>query len=167
MHLYELNDQLVAIDSILEQNTDAESQEILESARDQLLAAIDNKLDNILDYLSDCRGKIDQIKAEEERLAKKRKSLDKRVEYLKGLLMWHLKTNNLQKTEIGTWTVSLSKTPPRVVLDACDDEYPEKYKRISWDIDKILLKQDMIDGILTIDGKQLAHTEQSDSLRLK
>lgn len=171
--LYDLQDQLVQIDNILADNTNEETQEILESARDEVLKAIDGKVENILEFMSDCKTKVEQLKNEENRLAKKRKTLENKAEYLKGMLMWFMKTNGQEKAEFGTWNVSVAKTPERVVLDACDDDFPEQYKKYSWDIDKTALKKDMEDGKLVIfsvsQGKeiQLAHTESGETIRVK
>lgn len=167
MHLYELQEQLVNIDNILENNTDPESQEILESAKEELLKQIDGKVENILDYISDCKAKADQLRLEVVRLTIKRTSLDKKVDYLKNLLIGYMKINNKKKESFGNWDITLAKTPDKVVLDACDDDFLPKYKRISWDIDKTLLKQDMVDGKLIIDGKQLAHIENGETIRIK
>ena len=167
MHLYELQEQLVNIDNILENNTDPESQEILESAKEELLKQIDGKVENILDYISDCKAKADQLRLEVVRLTTKRTSLDKKVDYLKNLLIGYMKTNNKKKESFGNWDITLAKTPDKVVLDACDDEFLTKYKRISWDIDKTLLKQDMVDGKLIIDGKKLSHIENGETIRIK
>lgn len=165
--LYELQDQLVAIDEILAKNTDEETQEILESAKDEIITAIDGKIENILNYIADCKAKADQLRVETVRLVAKRTSLDKKADYLKNMLMWYMKSIDKKKESFGNWDITIAKTAGKVVLDACDDDFPEKYKKYSWDIDKTALKNEMVDGQLIIDGKKLAHIEQSDSLRIK
>ena len=60
--LYELTDQLKAIDDILDNSTDAETNEILESAREEILSAIDNKCEHILAYQSDLKAKNRTVK---------------------------------------------------------------------------------------------------------
>lgn len=165
--LYELQDQLVQIDEILANNTNEETQEILESARDEIITAIDGKIENILNYIDDCKAKADQLREEIVRLNIKRGSLEKKVDYLKNMLIWYMKSTGEKKASFGNWDITIAKTAGKVVLDACDDAFLTKYKRISWDIDKTLLKQDMVDGKLIVDGKLLAHIEEGDSLRIK
>lgn len=173
MHLYELQEQLVNIDNILESAIEPETQEILESAKEEILKAIDGKIENILDYISDCKAKADQLRLETVRLIIKRTSLDKKVDYLKNMLVNYMKTNDKKKESFGNWDITLAKTPDKVVLDACDDQFPERFKKYSWDIDKTALKSEMKDGKLVIfddaTGKeiQLAHTESGESLRIK
>ena len=48
MKLYELNEQLQAIDSLLADSIDGETNEILESAREQLLSDINIKMEHQL-----------------------------------------------------------------------------------------------------------------------
>lgn len=171
MKLYELQDQLIAIDNILAENTDPETEEILESTKDELLKAIGGKIENILNYISDCNSKALQYKTEEERIYKKRKSMEKKIEYLKNMIFGIMEQNNLQKAEYGTWNCTVAKTPDKVVLDACDDDYPDCFKKWSFNIDKTALKQQMTDGKLVLkfsDGqeKQLAHLESGKTLRI-
>lgn len=170
MHLYELQDQLVAIDDILEANTDIETQEILESAKEEILNAIDGKVENILGFMADCKAKAEQLKTEEERLAKKRKALENKAEYLKNMVYYFMKSTNQQKADFGTYSCTIAKTTPKIIID---DEHliPAEFIKTTITVDKTALKQKMVDGkyIVTFDGveTQVAHTEESESLRIK
>ena len=172
MKLYDLQDQLMQIDNILADNTNEETQEILESARDEVLKAIDGKIENILEFMSDCKAKIEQLKNEENRIAKKRKTLENKAEYLKGMLMWFMKTNNQTKAEFGTWNVSVAKTPDKVVLDIDEASLPSWCKKITYTADKTVLKNQMIDGKAFIEGEDgqplmIAHIESGETIRVK
>lgn len=167
MKLYELQDQLVQIDTILEQNTNEETQEILESAKDEVLTAINGKCENILDFIDDCKSRINQLKEKEQSLAKKRRTLENKIEYLKNMMLWYMKTNDKVKESFGDWDLTVAKTAGRVVLDACDDAFPDCFKKWTFDIDKTALKEQMKDGQLIFDGKMLAHIEEGESLRIK
>lgn len=170
MHLYELQTQLVSIDNILENNTDPETQQILESAKDEVLQAIDGKVENILNFISDCKGKAEQLKQEEDRLYKKRKSLENKTEYLKNLIYYVMKSNNLQKATYGTYDCTIAKSTPKIVIDD-ESLIPEQFIKTVVSIDKMALKKEMKDGayFITIDGKDiiLAHEESTESLRIK
>ena len=172
MKLYDLQDRLMQIDNILADNTNEETQEILESARDKVLKAIDGKVENILEFMSDCKAKIEQLKSEEIRIAKKRKTLENKAEYLKGMLMWFMKTNNQTKAEFGTWNVSVAKTPDKVVLDIDEASLPSWCKKITYTADKTALKNQMIDGKAFIEGEDgkplmIAHIESGETIRVK
>lgn len=165
--LYELQEQLVAIDDVLEAATDPETQEILESAREDLMKTIDGKIENILNYIADCKAKADQLRVETVRLIAKRTSLDKKVDYLKNMIIWFMKTNNIKKESYGNYDVTMSKTPEKIVFDACSDDFPQEYRRISWNIDKTAIKNNIVNGKLIIDGKLFAHTESGETIRIK
>lgn len=169
--LYELTDQLKAIDDILDNSTDAETNEILESAREEILKAIDDKCENILEYQSDLKGKIEQLKQEELRIHTKKKVLENRVEYLRQLLIWYMKTNNKTKMTCGTYDLTLGESAGKVVLDVPEEQIPAYLKRVTYTIDKTALKNTMINDCLYVaDGDDLvllAHLEPTPVLRIK
>lgn len=170
--LYELNDQLKNIDDILTNNTNSETEEILESAKEELLKQIGDKVENILNYIDDCKVRCGQLKENEERLCKKRKSLEKRVDYLKGLVLYYMKSNSLNKATFDNWDVSLAKTAGRVVLDINEESLPSWCKKVTYTADKTVLKAQMIDGKAFIEGEDgnpllIAHLEEGESIRIK
>ena len=170
--LYDLQEQLVQIDAILEQNTNEETQEILESAKDEVLQQIDGKIENILDYINDGKSRCDQLKENEQRLASKRKALENKAKYLCNMLMWYMKTNNKTKESFGNWDVTVAKTAGKVVLDINEESLPNWCKKVTYTADKTVLKAQMIDGKAFIEGEDgqplmIAHLEESESLRIK
>lgn len=169
--LYELNDQLMAIDNILDGNTDSETNEILESAREEILKAIDDKCENILEYQSDLKAKIEQLEQEEKRIHTKKKVLENRVEYLRQMLIWYMKSHDKTKMSCGTYDLTLGKSSGKVVLDVSEEEIPAYLKRVTYAVDKTALKNMMINGMAYIaDGDEivkLAHLEETDALRIR
>lgn len=170
-HLYELQDNLVKIDEILENNTNSETQEILESAKEELLKEIDGKIEGILDYIDDCKAKCQQLKENEERLAKKRKTLENKTDYLRGLLLWFMKTNDKTKESFGNWNITVAKTAGRVVVDTDIDKFPIWLIKTTYTVDKDAVKKAMLEGKCIIkdeEGKEtlLAHLEIGESLRI-
>lgn len=168
--LFELNNQLASIDAILDGNTDAETSDILESAKDELLKAIDGKIENILDYIAECKSRAEFLKSEEDRLAAKRKSVEKRIDWLKNMVFSQMKLCGAQKAEYGTWTCSIAKTPPKIIIDD-ETNVPECCKKTVVTIDKTELKKYIWENEYraTVDGKDVlvAHLEQGESLRIK
>lgn len=170
--LYELQEQLNQIDNILADNTNPETEEILESAKEQILQAIDGKVENILEFISDCRARAEYLMEEENRLYKKRKSLEKKVDYLKSLVFGVMKQSDLKKATYGTWDVSIAKTAPKIIVD--DEMWvPDSCCKVTRTVNKTELKQylDLLNGEykVTVDGREIlvAHTETSESLRIK
>lgn len=170
--LYELQEQLVAIDDVLENATDPETQEILESAREDLLKTIDGNIENLLNYIADCKAKSEQLNVETVRLLAKKTSLEKKADYLKGILMWYMKTNDKKKETFGTWDVTVAKTAGKVVLDINEESLPSWCKKVTYTADRTVLKNQMIDGKAFIEGEDgkplmIAHIEEGESLRIK
>lgn len=149
--LYELNSQLQAIDDLLVANEDTETQEILESAKEELLKDIDSKMVSICQYMNDCDGKVAQLKEEIARLQKKVKSLSNKKEFLKNLCKYHLVENGIQKMDYGTYTLSIAKTPAKVVLtDDAEALLPDIYCTITRVPNKTAIKEAMTDGELYV-----------------
>lgn len=174
MKLYELQEQLAQIDAILEQNTDQDTQAILESAKQEVLQAVDGKLENILDYMSEINARVEYLKAEETRLAQKRKALANKTEYLRDMVYGYMKSQNLTKAEYGTWNLTVAKTPAKVIItDDAAELLPDSLCRITRVADKTAIKQAMgNDNELTVevDGRiivvaQLAET--GETVRIK
>lgn len=171
--LYELNAQLKAIDDLLVANENEETLEILESAKEQLLQDIDNKMVSIVQYMNDCDGKIAQCKEEIARLQKKIKSLSNKKDFLKTLCKNHLIEKGLQKAEYGTYTLSVAKTPAKVVLsDDAEALLPDNLCTITRVANKTNIKDAMVDGKLSVvvDGHEVVLAtldETGTTLRVK
>lgn len=71
-----------------EYEVDPDTGELLNALEwDELNMAYTDKVENIACYIKDLNGDVAKFKAEEEQLAKRRKSLERKAEYLKRLLL--------------------------------------------------------------------------------
>lgn len=170
--LYEMDEQLKAIDCVLANNEDPETAEILENAKTALEQDIDNKMESILQYMSDCNTKINGLKDEVARLQAKIKSLTNKKEFLKDLCQQHLERNGITKADYGTYTLSIAKTPGKVILtDDAEALLPDQYCTITRTPNKTAIKDAMTDGELCVqvgDKKiTLATLESGTTLRIK
>lgn len=159
MKLWEMNQQMMAIDSLLSENTDPETLEILESAKEQLCQDIEDKMENILGYIAECKARVEYYKTEEERIANKRKGIEKRIDWLKGLVYSQMKSTNRQKAEYGTYNVSVVKTPDKVVVsDDAVEFLPDDLCRITRTPNKTAIKEKIgEDGVykINVDGHEV------------
>lgn len=173
MKLSEMNEQMLMIDSLLSENTDPETQEILGSAKEVLMKDIEDKIENILGYISECKAKSEYYKEEMERIAKKKKTLENRVDWLRKLIFDHMKLSGKVKGEYGTWNIYIGKSPDRVILtEDAEALLPDSMCRIKREADKTAIKGAMVDGVyrVSIDGKDvvLATLETgNEQLRIK
>lgn len=170
--LYDMDEQMKAIDAVLAANEDPETEEILENAKTALQQDIENKMESILKYKADCDGKIDTIKNEIARLQKKAASLAKKSEFLKNLCYEHMITTQRQKADYGTWTLTIAKTPAKVVLtDDAAALMPDQYMNIVKTPNKTAIKEAMTDGKLFVEiGDKkitLATLETGTTIRIK
>ena len=81
-----------------------------------------------------------------------------------------MKAHDQQKAEYGTYNCSISKTTPKVIID--DEMWlPTEFIKTTTTVDKVAVKNAMTDGVFKVvmDNReiQVAHLEQSESLRIK
>lgn len=168
--LYEAMEQLKAIDELLEQMTDPETQEILSSAQEALANETVETAENYLKYMDELKAKIAYLKEQADRITKKARTAQKRYDWLKQAMEYYLRSTGENKKEIGTYTISIRKNPAKVIID--DEQWlPDAYCTITRTADKTKIKESMADGklIVTVDGHeiQVAHTEQSETIAIK
>lgn len=172
MTLYELDYNLRQLDSVLSEAQDEETCEILEETRKVILDEIEEKAVTILTYMSDCEARAEHLMAESKRLAKKAKNLTVRRDFLKRLITEHLKSNNRSTAEYGTYTVSLTKTPDRLVINPGEERWlPDEVCTITRTPNKTMIKE-LMNGdtyTVTVDGKpiEVAHLESSETIRIR
>lgn len=157
--LWDMNNQMVAIDSLLSENTDPETQEILESAKEKLCQDIESKMENILGYIAECKARVEYLKKEEERIAVKRKGIEKRIDWLRNLVFGQMKSTNRQKAEYGTWNVTVCKMPDKIVLtDDAEQWLPDNLCKITRTPSKPAIKDAMGDSKelkVVVDGREI------------
>lgn len=171
-NLYELDAQLMAIDGLLAQHQDEETQEILESARAELEPEIEAKMVSILTYVGDCTGRIDYLKKEITRLQAKVKSLTNKREFLKNLAHEHMIRTERVNAEYGPYNLTIAKTPDKVVIN--EEELcwlPRDLCITETRPNKTAIKEAMINGRLTVcvgdEEIEVAHLESGTALRIK
>lgn len=174
MKLYEITETLKNIDSVLESATDAETMEILESARESVLESADNKIENILEFIADCNAQVAKLDERLKVLAQKKKTLESKSKYLKSLVFAFMKDNNIQKETYGDYTCTVAKNPAKVVMTdvaTAEQFLPREFLRVKTEFDLTAIKQAMFEDRLIIDvnGEQveIAHLEQGESLKIK
>ena len=158
-NLWDLNQQMISIDNLLNENTDPETLEILESAKEKLNQDIESKMENILAYIAECKQRVGYYKEQEERIAAKRKGIEKRIDWLRNMVYGPLKTTNRQKAEYGTWNVAITKLPDKVVVtDDAAELLPDNLCRITRTPDKKAIKDAMGDEkfyMVQVDGRNV------------
>jgi hypothetical protein len=121
--------------------------------------SLEGKVENIVKFLKGIEGDIKSYKAEEQRLAKRRKYLENKFDGLKEYTQSVLELNGIDKVRAGTFNVRLQKNPPSVeVLDAT--KIPSQYKEPQPDkvLSKLIL-EDLKTG-KEVEGVRLAEDKK-------
>ena len=90
-----------------------------ETFRDTLQAieeALEDKVENTAKFIRCVEADIEALKAEEKRLADRRKALESKVSNAKSYLQNQLEVAGLDKVKRATVTVSLQNNPPSVLV---------------------------------------------------
>jgi hypothetical protein len=114
--MQELADEAAALDAIIAMD-EGDYTEDTEALEQELAAKLATKGDGYGDWLRDRETRAAALKAEEQRLAARRKTLENQVERVKRYAAHALERMGRTKIEGERWTLSLAKNPPRVVLD--------------------------------------------------
>lgn len=124
--------------------------------------AIQAKIESYAFVIRNMETLSDAIKAEEKRLADRRKAIEKRVDSIKNWLLINMQHAGITKIESPVFTVALQNNPASVVID---DEalIPADYLRVPEAPppapDKALIKKAISDGY-EVAGARLQTTQR-------
>lgn len=156
MQLYELTEMYLNL-----KDMDIEEGD-LNSALENIDDEIETKADNIAKVLRDFDGDIEVLKAEEERLAKKRKAIENRQKQLKKYLQNSMLVLDKRKFKTDLFSFNIQKNAPSLkILD--ESKIPEDYYKIEKKLNKNDLKEAVKKGLFE-DAAKLVQTE---SLRIR
>ena len=164
MTLYELTSEYMELLAMLE------DPDVDEDLINDTLEGIDGELEVKADGYARVMRQMDAdakaIKAEEERLANRRKSLENRSAALKGRLQQMMEITGKVKFKTELFSFGIQKNPAAVVMDEqYIENIPECYLIIQEPkIDKQKIKEDLKAGL---DLEGIAHLEQTESLRIR
>lgn len=112
LKLYELTDSYKAIADIIEEMPD----ESLETALQQIEGAIEEKAGNIGKLIKILDYDAEIIKAEEKRLAERRKALENKRERIKAYIQGQMERVGKDKIKLATITLTIQNNPPAVQI---------------------------------------------------
>lgn len=162
LSLYELSaNYLQALDFL----TDPEMDLPVEAVNDTLEALggeLEDKAINVAKFLRNMEATADAIKTAEADMAKRRKALENRVQWLKNYIKGNMEICGISNIECPYFKLSIQKNPAVVnILD--ESAIPAQFKEeiTSWKIDKIAIKDaiksgSIVPGTELINGTRLA-----------
>lgn len=139
-NIYQIRSEIENFDFEVDQETG----EILNAtAWDELQMAFDEKVENIACFIKNLAIDINGFKQEEEQLAKRRKRLEKKVEYLKRLLAENM---NEQKFSTARCEISFRRSEAVEIVD--ENKIPQNMmiQKVSFSPDKVAIKKMLKEG---------------------
>jgi Siphovirus Gp157 len=120
-------------------------EDVLIDTIDSIKESVEEKAENIAKLIRSFEADAKTIKAEEERLAAKRKTIENQIAYLKKYLFEQLETMGIEKIKRPFFTISLQANPPGVdVINS--GEIPAEY----WNFPDPVLDKKKILSLLKI-----------------
>lgn len=152
-------DDVMACEELLNQCYDLETGEVDEEqealAQELKLDIIAEGAEKLCKVRANFKSEIDALKAEENRLAEKRKSLEKKIVNIEDFIEYIWRRSDTDKLKAGTFTVSM-RLSEAVKLE---DNFENKdYGRYEFKADKVEIKKALKSGI-KIDGAEIVVNE--------
>ena len=163
-NIYELTQDYLRL---LEMAEDPElDPEMIADTFEGIEGELEIKAENYAKVMKNLEGDIAALKAEEERLAKKRKAIENNIKRMKGTLQEAMELTGKTKFKTDLFSFGIQKNAPSVVIDAADiRDIPEDYLKFKEpEVDKTAIKNAINAGV---DFEGLAHLEVSQSLRIR
>ena len=117
--LYQIAERYRALEALLEDEFVDSS--MLMDALSQVDDEFNEKVKNITHLLKDTEYHCNYLKLEEDRINKKRKSLEKKIDNLKIYIDANMKLRGTKKVDVGTFTITVRKNPPKVEVVEFND----------------------------------------------
>ncbi|MCF6464174.1 siphovirus Gp157 family protein [Clostridium sp. Cult1] len=158
--LYELAEMYRNIQDLI--NDDETGTETLENALNQIEGDINSKAENMAKLIRSIDGDIETLKAEEKRLANRRKTLENKQKNIKNYLEMQLKTMKIDKVKTPLFTVAIQNNAPSVkIID--ENAIPEDFFKYT----KSIVKKDILEALKNGEEVPGAELKQTKSLRIR
>lgn len=162
-NIYELTQDYLIISEMME-NPELDP-EFLADTMEAVEGAFEVKAEAYAKVMKNLEGDIEALKAEADRLTKKRQAIENNIKNMKKVLQGAMEVTGKIKFKTDLFSFRIQKNAPSVIIDEqYIENIPEEYL-IPQDpkIDKAKLKEDLKAGV-NLEG--IAHLEQSESIRI-
>ena len=160
MTLYELTEEFEALLRIAE-DPDTDEQALTDTM-EALSGEIEDKVDGYATVISAMLADIDTIRAEEKRLAERRRIFDERVSRMKSAVKSALELTGKTKIQTAVYTVSIRKSPAKLIIDD-ESLIPERF----WKPQEPVLDKAALREAIKDEWSPAAHLVQGTSLIIK
>ena len=146
MNLYELTDELEAIETALAILDNPEEINAMREQQDILDKLIRTKLINIRQFVSNEENAVEMCKREVTRITEVKKAHESKVEHIKQFIIQYMEKNKIKKMDTGIGSFTLRHTAKVEIEDTAklDPQYTRQV--ISFEPDKLKIKKDIAEG---------------------
>lgn len=160
MSLYRLTNDWITIQQMIEEG---EEPERFADTLDAIDESLEAKAESIYYVIRNTESDINGMKAEEERLAEKRKSAENKVRTLKDYLQWSMEQRGERKLKNALFTASIQKNPMSIDVQK-PDLIPRRYYQ---EQEPKLNKKMLMERIKAGDEIPGVATKQTESIRIR
>lgn len=162
-NIYDLTADMLRIqDMMTDPELDAQT---LADTMEAVEGEFEQKAEDYAKVMKNLEGDAKAIKAEEERLAEKRRAIENNIKTMKMRLESSMTITGKTKFKTDLFSFGIQKNAPSVVMETEDISLiPAEYIRTKQEIDKTALKDALKAGV-SLEG--IAHLEQTESLRIR
>lgn len=144
------------------QNSDLDEDQAIQLL-ESMQGAIQEKAKNVAMVIRNMETTVEAIAAAEKEMAARRKSIDRKIDWMKTYLLENMERTGISKIESPYFVIALRDNPESLIIEQ-DAEIPaEYYKPQDPVLDKVTLKKDMQLGVI-VSGCRL---ERKKSVRIK
>ncbi|EIC29446.1 siphovirus Gp157 family protein [Methylomicrobium album] len=140
--LYQLSAHYVqALDALTDPDAELPAEAISDTL-EALAGELEEKAVNVAKFLRNMETTAEAIKVAEANMAKRRKTLENRVQWLKGYLKSNMEHSGMTEIECPYFRVTIRSNPPAVeILD--EDSVPAEFKEpvVNWKVDKTAIRK--------------------------
>ena len=161
MQLYKLTEHYENLEALLD-NEDIDK-DIIYNALNEVNDSIEEKAENIAKLINSLTYSVLCLKEEEQRLVRKRRTLENRIESLKTYLQNEMRVLNKYEIRSNLFNIKIQKNPVSLKVDNFDNIPTRFFKTKEAELDRRELLRE-IKGGLTVEGVELQQTE---SIRIR
>jgi hypothetical protein len=140
--LYKLSaNYLQALDALADPDADLPA-EVINDTLEALAGELEDKAVNVAKFVRNMETMAEAIKAAEADMAKRRRALESRVQWLKDYLKSNMEHSGITHIDCPYFKLSVQNNPPAVhILD--ENLVPSEFKEpvVNWKIDKSAIKR--------------------------
>lgn len=161
MQLYRLTEHYKNLEALLD-NEDIDK-DIIYNALNEVNDSIEEKAENIAKLINSLTYSVLCLKEEEQRLVRKRRTLENRIESLKTYLQSEMKSLNKCEIHSNLFNIKIQKNPVSLKINNFKNIPTRFFKTKEAELDRRELLKEIKDG-LTVEGVELQQTE---SIRIR